>query len=101
MVTLRFADDDYHKRSRLDGALRSPPWFGGRGFQVLGSGKKDLLCLWVEGHRLRARLCLHRSGVFVGGRRLRTVDAQGPISARKEDQTGFRIKSGIVDIGAD
>src|SRR5262245_11737702 len=28
-------------------------------------------------------------------------NAQGPISTRKEDQTGFRIKTGIIDTGAD
>jgi hypothetical protein len=60
-----FPNDQDRKCSRLHAALGTPARFGRRNLLIFGRRQKDLLSLRIEGHRLRARLRLHRSGILV------------------------------------
>src|SRR6266436_7078866 len=92
-VLLGLSNHHDQKRSGLLSPRRSAARLGRRRFSVLGGGKKDLLRLGIESHRLRSGLSRDRSRVFVNVRRLLAVDAQGSSPARKEDQLGVRIES--------
>src|SRR6266851_3665222 len=100
-VLLGLSNHHDQKRSGLLSPRRSAAWLGRRPFSVLGGGKKDLLRLGIESHRLRSGLSRDRSRVFVNVRRLLAVDAYGSSPARKEDQLGVRIETRIVHTHAD
>src|ERR1700730_115573 len=91
------ADNQDHERSGFHCTCGSFARFSGWSLRVFGRWKKDFLCLRIECHRFRALLGLHRSCIFVFVSRLFVENTQGPITARKEDQTRSWIKRGIVD----
>jgi len=63
-----FCNDQDRKCSRLHAALGTPARFGRGDLLIFGRRQKDILCLRIEGHRLRARLCLDRSRILVAVR---------------------------------
>ena len=77
------ADNQDHKRAGFHGSCGSLARFSCWSFSVFSRWKKDFLCLRIEGHRFRALLGLHCSGIFVFVSRLFMEDTQGSLTTRK------------------
>src|SRR5207302_7543220 len=93
---ISFTHDDDHERTGFHCARRSSAGLGWRPLGVFSRGQEYFFRLWIEGHRLRARLRLDGAGILVNVRRLLAVDAQVSISTREKDQMRVGIKTSVV-----